>query len=210
MSKKSSRRHKTGKLPRGEESDTRSDPTSAKAGKATTFWTVPTILGLVLAAASLITGLVFLRPQMTVSPQEPLERSQPFSVPFRITNAGYLALHITMVNCYFEHVEVGQLTEDQSDEHSPSWDDRTLERQEPETVICYLVHAPTPPKKADIAIVVDYHPYGIPFFTFRRYFRFVGEYIDNWQWLGQPSGPIQSNADAQIKKSAHFRRHPQR
>ncbi len=168
-------------------------------GKART-WTLPTILGLILGALGLL-GLVELRPQMTVSPQEPLNKSQPFSVPFRISNTGYFSFHVFLVVCYIHEVEfpgtTGPITFSGSTVHQGGWEGGTLERGDSQTVICNLANAI--PKKADIAIVIDYAALFIPdVLKSRRYFRFVGAFGDNWQWLPQPSGDIQAQADESV------------
>ena len=72
----------------------------------TRTWTLPTVLGLILGVFGSV-GIIELRPQITVSPQEPIEKSNPFSVPFRIDNTGYLAFHVDHVFAYASKIKVG-------------------------------------------------------------------------------------------------------
>jgi hypothetical protein len=140
---------------------------------------------------------------MTVSPQEPMEKSQPFSIPFRIDNSGYFSFYVDHVFCYLNSVKGEHVTVSKGTLHDPSWNRFDLERGEPKTVICNLQDQIKPlglPKAADIAIVVDYRPFQHFPRSFRRYARFTGAYVDNWQWLGQPSGPIQADADKEIEE----------
>jgi hypothetical protein len=54
------------------------------------------ILGAVLAVLGAL-RIVSLRPQITVTPQEPLTSGDVFSVPFRITNTGYLSFYVPQI-----------------------------------------------------------------------------------------------------------------
>ena len=72
------------------------------------------------------------------------------------------------------------------------------------TIFCPLAKSDgTPPSSADIALVVDYSSWIVPFYTFRKYERFVGQYGDHWQWLEQPSTEIESSADQRINDLLH-------
>jgi hypothetical protein len=144
-------------------------------------------------------GVIELRPQIGVSPQEPIEKSQPFSVPFPIQNTGYFSFWLEHAFCYSSEVKVGGITIDKGTFHMPGWNHHDIDRGEAETITCNLVKAPTMPASADIAVVVDYRPWKSFPLTFRKYFRFIGAYADNWQWLKQPSEPIQRDADTEIE-----------
>lgn len=156
--------------------------------------TALTILGILITAV----GLVALRPQLSVSPSDSIERSQPFSAPFKVSNIGLLALHNVKIHVYIHRVEVGPMTATRSVVGNKEWAVDKLERGESKTIISNFVHAPMPPRKADIAIVVDYNATGIPLKRLRRVFRFVGAYVDVWQWLQQPSDDIRADVDAMI------------
>jgi len=164
----------------------------------TRHWTLPTVLGLLLGLVGAL-GVVELRPQISVSPREPIEKSQPFSVPFAIENQGYFSFWLEHAFCYYHKVEVGPLTVNNGSEHAPDWGRQSIERATAKTVICNLAHYPAVPKSADIGVVLDYKPFQSFPFTFRRYFRFVGAYIDNWQWLKQPPNSIEADADKAIE-----------
>ena len=162
-------------------------------------------MGTVLAIAGLILtaiGLIALRPQITVSPGEPLARSQPLMASFRITNSGLLTIHDVKVIIYIHHFEVPpSLTMEKSTSRSQGWEAGILERGETETILWNFAQlgVANPSMKADIVIVVDYTFPLVPLYDSRRYFRFVGQYGDNWQWFAQPSSGIQADADAAIK-----------
>jgi hypothetical protein len=145
-----------------------------------------------------------------VSPQEPIEKSNPFSVPFRIENTGYWSFHVDHIFAYADRITIRQINMPSMTYHWPDWNNFDLERSESKTVTARFVRSvavpPDVPDTADIAIVVDFRPYAWFPHSFRRYYRFTGTYIDNWQWLAQPSGPIQANADREIEE--HMREIP--
>ena len=171
----------------------------------TRTWKLSTVLSLILGALGAV-GIIELRPQVTVLPQESIEKSQPFSVPFRIDNSGYLSFHVDHVFGYGHKIKVGGMTIEQGTLHQPDWNNFELGRGESKTIITNWVHAPIVPSAADVAIVVDVRPFRWFPWSFRRYFRFTGAYVDNWQWLAQPPGPIQKDADRQIED--HMRHIP--
>jgi hypothetical protein len=161
----------------------------------TRTWTLPTVLGLVLGVIGAV-GVIELRPQMLVSPQEPTQRSQPFSVPFRIENTGYLSFYVEHVSCVVNKVKVGELQISDSVKPFPEWDGIVLDRADGGTVTCNIYSGPITPKTiADIAIVIDYKPCrSFPFGPFTKYFGFDGRYVDNWQWTRKPSRQSQTEA----------------
>jgi hypothetical protein len=161
---------------------------------------VLTIAGLILTAV----GLIALRPQVTVSPGEPLARSQPLEASFCITNSGLLTIHGVKVVIYVHHFEIpSTMTLDDSTFSYKGWEGGILERGETETILWNFgqLGVASPSMKADIAIVVDYALPLVSFYHSRRYFRFAGQYGDNWRWLAQPSAGIQADADAAIKRA---------
>lgn len=132
-------------------------------------------------------------------PQGFIEKSQPFSVPFASENQGYSSFWLEHAFCYYHKVEVGPFTINNGSEHAPDWNRQFIERATAKTIICNFAHYPAVPKSADMAVVIDYKPFESFPFTSRRYFRFVGAYIDNWQWLKQPAKPIEADADKAIE-----------
>jgi hypothetical protein len=165
--------------------------------KKTSSWTLPTILGLAIGAVGAlgVVGIIELRPQIAVSPQESIEKSQPFLTPFRIDNTGYLSFHINRVICYAREVTVGSIDMGDNISTNSEWDNHEIDRADGETVICKFVRFGSMPSATDMAVVVDY---SAPFMALsppRRYFRFKGAYVDNWQWTKQP-------ADEEFRKSA--------
>ena len=170
------------------------------------IWTVPKVLGAILAVLGAV-GVIALRPQMAISPQEPLETSQPFSVPFRIENTGYSSWWLQRTFCYYHKVQIGGNNIEKSTSHSVGWNHHTIERSEAETIRCNLAHAPVMPAAADIAIVVDYRPWRKFPWIFRMIFRFKGEYVNNWQLLAQPSEEIQKDASSAVDD--HMKQFPE-
>jgi hypothetical protein len=139
---------------------------------------------------------------MTVTPQDPIARSQPFSSPFRIDNTGYVPFWIEHVYCYAGDVRWSFVTMKRILERSLDWEHFPLQRNESKTILCNVLDAPTPPQQADIVIAVDYRP--LPFlpWTLRKLVRFTGAYADQWQWLRQPIGPIESETNRAIDRLA--------
>src|SRR6266436_636347 len=194
MSKRKSKRRKPAKPPRVDRANLPPNLPERPERKIN-LATALTVLGLIVG----MTGLVTLRPQLAVSPGEPIERSQPFTVPFKITNAGLLAIRNVHVIGYVHRLEIGGFSMEKSIMESAGWTADELGRGESKTIVFRLLKAPAPPKTADIAIVVDYQAYALPFMTPRNVFRFVGEYVDTWQWLPQPSAEIRKEIDEQIE-----------
>jgi len=161
-------------------------------------WSIPTLVGLLLTAI----GLISLRPQIAVTPQQVLAKSEPFSAPFRVGNEGYLPFHVIQLVCYIHEVTYPNMRFANEKLVNEQPDDLTLDRQEGETIQCpYLSgQMPSPPTSADVVIVVDYKPPFIPW-KFRRYFRFVGASGDSWQWLSEPSQAIQTQVDQVLDRN---------
>jgi hypothetical protein len=149
----------------------------------------------VLAAVTLIP----LWPQFTVFPQESLIKAEPFSAPFRIENTGFVPVHVDDV---VHEAKLGPVNIARSSTRGAGWSDFRLKRGESKAIISNFAN--TIPNSADLAVVIDYRPVAFVPFTLRRYFRFVGAYGDNWQWLQQPSADIEEDADKQV--DAHPRR----
>jgi hypothetical protein len=175
-------------------------------------WTLPTVLGIAISIVGAL-GLVELRPQMSVEPLQAIEKNQPFSIPFRIGNTGYLSFHVDHVFCYLHRVKARDprliVSIDKGTFHDPSWNRFELDRAESKTIMCNLANQIKPlgiPSDADIAIVIDYRPFERFPYSFRKYFRFTGAYVDSWQWLAQPSATIVADADRQIED--HMRQIP--
>ena len=161
------------------------------------------VLAFILALVTVIgaLGAVELIPQISVQPLEPIAKSQPFSVPFRIQNTGYLHFYVEQIFCYMKSVETDELTFSNTLFHDPGWDHFNLDRAESKTISCNLykqVHPLPIPKQAELVIVVIYRPFRSFPHSFRNHFYFVGAYEDNWQWLAEPSDPVRQEADKAI------------
>lgn len=167
-------------------------------------WTAPTVIGIIISVAGLV-SLVELRPQLEIEPLLETVESQPYSVPFRIRNTGYLTLEIRQHYCYVSEASYpkndvytgGNIVSPPSGEPS-TW----LERQGSATVFCRFLKYPSLPTKADLVEIVDYRTWLIPH-TFRHYVRFVGDSGKEWQWLEQPvDDAMRRTIDEQIDKGA--------
>jgi hypothetical protein len=166
-----------------------------------------TIAGVLLTAV----GLIGLWPSLTVVPGAPFDPEQPFSVPFKITNSGYLPIRNLKTHCYVHRVSAGKLTAACNLLSDKSWNTAHLARSESITIITSFIDAPRHPAEADLAIVLDHNAFGIPFINLRNIFRFVGRFRATWQWLQQPSSEIKGEVDklmsywAERDKKALFR-----
>jgi hypothetical protein len=170
----------------------------------TRTWNMPTVLSLILGGAGTL-GLIALRPQISVSPLEPIEKSQPFSVPFSIDNSGYLSFYVENAFCYVDKVKLATTGHFEGNGNLIVFNDLTSTILEPgggEAPICYLVKGPI--QEADIVVVIDYKPRSNFPHSFRTYRGFKGAYIDNWQWVRFPvSADITAKADSRI--DAYFK-----
>jgi hypothetical protein len=168
--------------------------------------TVLSIVGLLIAVISLVT----LRPQVSVSPAEALQHSQPFSVPFHITNSSFYAIDQVTPTFYIHRLMVGGV--DLGKNLNQFSETKRLEHGETGTILCEFVETASFPQEADVVVVVDYRIPWIPFWHPRQYFRFLGRYGDNWQWLAEPIGTVRREADAAFERSdqlrERFRLHP--
>jgi hypothetical protein len=155
-----------------------------------------TIVGVLLTTI----GLVALWPSISVEACPPINPAQPFSVPFKITNAGYPPIEDLKVHCYLHRIQVGGVTVTSSLQRNANWSTPRLGRGESITIISQFIVAPVLPAEADIAIVSDFKSKWLPFTKLRRYARFVGHFATpNWQWLRQPSHDVKAAAAKQMK-----------
>jgi len=96
-------------------------------------------------------------------------------------------------------MKIGNMSMQRNLIRNPKWDAPQLERGESITIITNFVKSDALPAQADIAIAVDYNPWGVPFKKFRSVTRFVGHFGDSgWQWLKQANRPIRDDLDASV------------
>ena len=69
-------------------------------------WTLPVVIGLTLS----LVGLWVFWPTMTVSPEDPLEQANPFTVPFKITNTGLMSFYAKHVVYFINDIKIGPLS----------------------------------------------------------------------------------------------------
>ena len=160
-------------------------------------WTPTTVLSLILGALGAV-GIVAVWPQIGVSTQESLAKSKPFYTPFRIDNVGPFPIPVAHVYCYVRRIEANHQFSGSNVMQFTDWDGVTLRRGDGGVVICALSTASPPNLLADVVIVVDYKPLPKLPCNFRKYFRFRGAYVDNWQWIRQPYNKIESETDKAI------------
>jgi hypothetical protein len=155
------------------------------------------IAGLVIGIVGLA-GLISLWPSLSIEPLAPIDSKQPFSVPFKVTNSGYLPIKDLEPFCYVHSVKVGGHTFTANLMTNKNWATAHLERGESITIVSNFIHSDVMPAEADIAIAVDYKPWGMPFKTMRAVSRFVGHFGLTWQWFKQASKPIRQDVDKSI------------
>ncbi|HEY4905102.1 MAG TPA: hypothetical protein VIH89_16625 [Candidatus Sulfotelmatobacter sp.] len=129
-------------------------------------------------------ALVQLRPQMSVSPEQPLEHDRPFSTPFRLANTGYFSLDIVQENCYIDTIktEAGVTVSGGIMNTTQMRASKTLERGQSDTMVCRFTNSLI--TRANLTVVIDYKSWGI---QHRMYFRFDGgRTSEQWEWLEQP------------------------
>lgn len=156
-----------------------------------------TVLGVLLTAV----GLVALWPSMVVDACPPTDQSQPFSVPFKITNTGYLPVKNVKIYCYAHRVRVGPIDAQSNLMSNSKWSTSHLGRGESITIIANFVKAPVLPAEADMAIISDFNSFGAPFLKLRSLTRFVGHFGETWQWLKQPSHEVKAAAARMIDRA---------
>jgi hypothetical protein len=140
--------------------------------------------------------LIELRPQFSVDMVDPPNKSQAYVVPVKIKNTGYLPVDINLAGyCDDYETESGHLSYLLLTDNG--WKEGVLERGESKTITLQLSRFFGKPRKADLALVVNYKTYGI--FRSRAVFRFVGRfgkgYGDGWYWFEEPSAEIRKNVD---------------
>ncbi len=133
-----------------------------------------TILGLLIGAI----GLVALYPRLSASPQAPFFEGD--QVPsFAITNDGYFRLTDIRAVCYMKKLEGLGLTINNALTEIGSPAQNLLRPTETYTIPCAtkrFIRAPAAAiSNIDLAIVVSYRPWPLPFSRIRKFFRFVAQ-----------------------------------
>jgi hypothetical protein len=163
---------------------------------------LPATLALLLSAIGAL-GVIELRPQIEVIPEQEVEPGQPFSAPFQVENTGYSSLYIERIFFCVRHVQWGGAEIRNSVVSYDRWANTVLDRGQGESISSHLLQSGIPPDEADVVIVIDNRPSKLFPQTERRYFRFTrfdGPYRGLWAWLKQPSHDIQADVDEQIQQ----------
>lgn len=204
MGSKANKRRKKGKPPQPQaEEKPLSLPTRAERGLSGRK--VSAIVG----AISLALGLLIFRPQISASPSTPLERSDPFSVPIKISNVGHFPIYGVNVHVFIHRLAIGWpsavvfLVNDEiamRDGLWPwTWSTDVLLDGDSMTTVFPFKKQPVLPLEADIAIIVKYNAWGLPFIPLQKVFRFTGVRGESWQWVSQPSSEISKEVDQAMK-----------
>src|SRR6267154_1910018 len=196
MGKKSRKRRRRNKLRPAHKYNP--DPSSAtnKAHRMNFGMALP-ILGIMLGTL----GLMGLRPQISVSLGEALNLSTPFTRPFKLTNSGLLSLSKVHASIYADKIIIGNLHIGESILETRGWTAGTLESGEIQTLIPGVLSSPVQPSVVDIAVIVQYSAWYIPFFRGLRIWRFVGitDPSGEFHLVQQPSEPIKKRALGVLK-----------
>lgn len=172
--------------------------TLSRLPAAATEWNIEmalSILGIAIGAA----GLISLWPSISTEPLPLPDPAQPFLVPFKVTNSGYLPIRDLRGHCYIDKLKVGDLNVENS--VLSGWEADYLARGESMTMMVDLTDSQVgpAPAEADIAIVVDYKPLLIPFVCLRGISRFIGHHGDTWQWFQQTSAGLKQRIRASLQ-----------
>ena len=143
----------------------------------------------VSSVVGLIGGLMFFASRVTVSSLSPLNRNDPFSTPFSISNDGVFPIYDVKFHCYFKDIafpEGGGFSGFSVEETVPPI--QIIEAGEKATYKCLLsVPNASSGSQADIYVVASYQPKFLPYRTEKPY-RFVMQQGSDkqWYWFGQP------------------------
>lgn len=182
-----------------------------------------------VAIASIVIGIISLPslnqefPRPTATAQLPTNQDEPISSSrFTITNSGLMKLADVKATCFLWKVFYSANGPLMSSEliTGVSPKENILEAAEPLTVPCEnkelmeFGRRRVPMTHADLAIVVYYRPWPIPFLRCHRLFRFVARFGDKGQilaWDAQPAKPLEQDFDKAIKtlnSFAKYKRYP--
>lgn len=125
-------------------------------------------------------ALLTLFPRLSVSNESPIDPTQPFSTPFRIVNDGYVPLFSVQFSTAISKItpksrNVPELRGSPgyaSRIHNPGMGAKIFWPTDVFTYYSGTTIQSDPLESADIAIVVDYHPFGIPI-NRERLYRFI-------------------------------------
>lgn len=169
--------------------------------------TLLTVLGLLLSSVGAL-GVIELRPQVVVIPEEAVEPGQPFSAPFQVENTGYSSLYIERVFFCVRRVKFGGSEVSNFVASYDNWANLVLDRGQGESIASHFLQSGMPIDDADVVLVVDSRPWSFFPQAHRSYFRFTrfeGPYRGVWTWLKQPIGDAQTEVDEQIEQWNHNR-----
>ena len=156
--------------------------------------TVKLVAGSLVSAFGILPFLYQFGPSISIDVSSPLKPDDPFSVPFIITNEGYLDLHTIAVSCGIDaRLSRGTIIEDS--EVASSRDQALIIRPgESMTSICRFPRNFGFPGKtviwADIVMRVSYRPSYLWWWQQERPFRFVTEKSSDQllHWFPKPIG----------------------
>ena len=148
------------------------------------------MLGIVLGAIGLIT-LIELFPRLSASAASPSDPNNVLNSRFTVSNEGYLELDRVKTGCYISRssnglaeINKGLIADNSSVDLHPI---------ESVTVPCTGPNIYLAASKADLMLVVYYHPWPFVFIRSHRFFRFVSRNVSPGVtvWEKQPSQPVE-------------------
>ena len=149
----------------------------------------------VLAVVSAVT-VIELRTQIKVVPVAPRIKSEPFEVPFEITNEGYLPVKVKVFG-YCQTYDTETYHFEKTLTKDFGWKGGILGPKESETIVINLLPFYGNPTKADLAIALNYKSFGM---HSRDVHRFIGRYDRSWYWNSGPSSAIRKDLDVKAKQ----------
>jgi hypothetical protein len=119
------------------------------------------LVGLIGLIAAVLGIDSYISSRISVLPESPIDPSDSFSTPFKISNDGWLTINDVQVNCHYEKVlDVHENT--LSDIGVGGYKFKELKANHPLTVQCHTVHLDSPFRTGDIIIEVSHRPSFIP------------------------------------------------
>jgi hypothetical protein len=176
---------------------------AAKEGRKPWWKRVGVIIGALVGVIGMTIGLIELRPQFAVTTVNPPFEPQPYLIPLKITNTGYLSEEISLTG-YLEDYKTDSMSLGKMliIKKAGAWHGGVLGRGESQSIVLELLKGFGEPEYADMALVVDYKTFGFPS---RDVFRFQGVYSKKnasggWYWLAEPSSGIRKNVDDTMRR----------
>jgi hypothetical protein len=122
-----------------------------------------------IGVPSLYVGIVSILPRISVTPSEELNKYDPFSAPFIISNDGYIAIHSVNMPCTIDHLLLSSQTSMTNATASDDVFDDTLEPDGRSTHFCHMQITDAKTKEVIITLTVSFRPDFYPWTTIRKF-----------------------------------------